>query len=78
MFHRELHPGTHLHLRISQEELANLCGISRQRCNVALQRFKKSGLIEIEYGGITVRDLDGLRHFNDGGSDAPPRPWAEI
>lgn len=78
MFHRELHPGTQRHLRISQEEIANLCGISRQRCNVALNRFKKLGLLEIEYGGITVLDLNGLRNFNDSGTDAQLRPWAEI
>lgn len=78
LFHRDLHPGTQFHLGISQEEIANLCGISRQRCNVALNRFKKLGLLEIEYGAITVLDLDGLRNFNDAGVSHAEQPWAEI
>ncbi len=62
MFNKELHPGTQLHLRINQEELANLCGVSRQRCNAVLKSLSKAGLIAIEYNGVTVLDLDGLRH----------------
>lgn len=65
LFHRDLHPGTQRHLGISQAEIANLCGISRQRCNTALNRFKRAGLLNIEYGGITVLNLDGLRDFNN-------------
>lgn len=77
MFHKELHPRTQLHLRISQEELASLCGISRQRCNIVLNRFKKMGLIDIGYGGITVLNLHGLRHYKPANSKASTSlpPW---
>jgi len=61
LFHPWLHPGSDPHLRVSQEEIANLSGVSRQRCNAALRRLADAGLIEIEYGGITVVDLEGLR-----------------
>jgi len=49
------------HLHISQEEIANLSGVSRQRCNSVLNWLKEAGYVRIEYGGITMLDLDGLR-----------------
>ena len=61
LFHPWLHPGSDTHLQVSQEEIANLSGVSRQRCNAALKRLQAAGLLEIEYGGITVTDLEGLR-----------------
>lgn len=61
LFHEWLHPGSDPHLQVSQEEIANLSGLSRQRCNAALRRLAAAGLLRIEYGGITVTDLEGLR-----------------
>jgi CRP/FNR family cyclic AMP-dependent transcriptional regulator len=61
LFHPWLHPGSDPHLAVSQEEIANLSGLSRQRCNAALKRLAQAGLIVIEYGGITVVDLAALR-----------------
>jgi CRP-like cAMP-binding protein len=63
LFHPWLYPGSELHLQTSQEEIANLSGVSRQRCNAALNRLKEAGFLRIEYGGITVIDLEGLRRF---------------
>jgi CRP/FNR family transcriptional regulator, cyclic AMP receptor protein len=63
LFHPWLHPGSEPHLQTSQEEIANLSGVSRQRCNAALNRLKEAGFLRIEYGGITVIDLEGLRRF---------------
>jgi CRP/FNR family cyclic AMP-dependent transcriptional regulator len=60
LLHPWLHPGSSHHLQISQEELANLVGLSRQRCNHALSHCKAASLVRIEYGGITILDLDGL------------------
>ena len=42
-----------------------LAGLSRQRANQALQRLEQAGLLRIDYGGITVMDLPGLREFED-------------
>jgi len=39
--------------------------LSRQRANQALQRLEQAGLLRIDYGGITVIDLPGLRDFED-------------
>ena len=63
MFNPHLYPGIGPSLPISQEEIAQLAGISRQRANQALQVLEKQGLLRVEYGGITVRDLEGLGRF---------------
>jgi CRP-like cAMP-binding protein len=65
MFNPHLYPGIGPSLRISQEEIAQLAGLSRQRANQALQRLEQAGLLRIEYGGVTVTDLAGLRTFED-------------
>ncbi|MCA1828526.1 MAG: Crp/Fnr family transcriptional regulator [Myxococcales bacterium] len=63
LFHPRLYPHMDAHLKISQEEVANLSGISRPRCNEALHRLKEAGLLRTEYGGITIVDLIGLHNF---------------
>ena len=63
MFNPHLYPGIGPALPISQEEIAQLAGLSRQRANQALQRLEQAGLLRIDYGGITVIDLPGLRQF---------------
>jgi len=64
MFNPHLYPGIGPALPISQEEIAQLAGLSRQRANQALQRLEQAGLLRIDYGGITVTDLQGLREFD--------------
>jgi CRP/FNR family transcriptional regulator, cyclic AMP receptor protein len=61
LFNPQLYPGTDSHLRISQEEIGHLSGLSRQRVNHALQVLQDAGLLRVEHVGITVLDLDGLR-----------------
>ncbi len=65
MFNPVLYPGVRPSLPFSQEEIAHLAGLSRQRANQALQRLEQGGLLRIDYGGITVRDLEGLRRYED-------------
>ena len=48
-------------LRITQQELAYLAGLSRQRVNEALRTLQAQAYICIEYGGVRVLDLEGLR-----------------
>ena len=48
-------------LRITQQELGYLVGLSRQRVNEALRALQTRGLIRIEYGGVRVLDLAGLQ-----------------
>jgi CRP/FNR family cyclic AMP-dependent transcriptional regulator len=61
LFHPTLYPGVGQMLRITQQELAYLVGLSRQRVNEALHVLQEGGLIRIEYGGLRVLDLEGLR-----------------
>ena len=63
MFNSHLYPGLEKIVQISQEEIGYLSGASRQRANQALQLLEKEGLLRIDYGGIRVLDLEGLRHF---------------
>jgi CRP/FNR family transcriptional regulator, cyclic AMP receptor protein len=66
LFHPVLYPGVGKVLRITQQELAYLVGLSRQRVNEALQALQAAGLIRIDYGGVRVLDLERLRGFQAG------------
>jgi CRP-like cAMP-binding protein len=57
-----LFPGVGQVLHITQQELAYLVGLSRQRVNEALKALAAQGLIQIEYGGLRIHDLTALRH----------------
>ena len=61
LFNPVLFPGVGEVLRITQQELAYLAGLSRQRVNEALRRMEDQRLIRIEYGGLRILDMDGLR-----------------
>lgn len=61
LFHPVLYPGVGELLRITQQELGYLVGLSRQRVNEALHTLQGRGLIRIEYGGVRVLDLAGLQ-----------------
>jgi len=64
LFHPVLYPGVGTLLRITQQELGYLVGLSRQRVNEALQALQDAQLIRIEYGGLRVLDLPGLRSWH--------------
>lgn len=61
LFNPVLYPGVGEILRITQQELAYLVGLSRQRVNEALTALQAQGLIRVEYGGLRVLDLEALR-----------------
>ena len=61
LFHPVLYPGVGTLLRITQQELGYLVGLSRQRVNESLRTLQARGCIRIEYGGLRVLDLEGLR-----------------
>ncbi|MDT9000343.1 Crp/Fnr family transcriptional regulator [Paucibacter sp. APW11] len=63
LFHPLLYPGVGSLLRITQQELAKLVGLSRQRVNEALGHLQERALISVEYGGVRVLDLQRLRRF---------------
>ena len=61
LFNPVLYPGVGEVLRITQQELAYLVGLSRQRVNEALASLQVDGIIRIEYGGLRVLNLLALR-----------------
>ena len=63
LFNPLLSPGIESALVISQEEIAELAGLSRQRTNEALKFLGEKGLLRTERVGITVLDLKGLQNF---------------
>eukprot|EP01030_Chromulinospumella_sphaerica_P020293 gene20293-20204_t len=60
LFNPVLFSGVGEVLRITQQELAYLVGLSRQRVNEALRVLEARQLIRVEYGGLRILDLQGL------------------
>lgn len=54
-------------LRLSHEEIARLCGLSRQIVGRALHELEQAGLVRLQYGTIHVLDVTGLKEFGRGG-----------
>ena len=63
LFHPTLYPGVGTLLRITQQELGYLVGLSRQRVNRSLTTLQAQGVIAVEYGGVRVLDLQRLRRY---------------
>ena len=63
LFNPVLYPGVGELLRITQQELGYLVGLSRQRVNEALQALQAAAVIRVEYGGVRVLDLERLRGY---------------
>jgi CRP/FNR family transcriptional regulator, cyclic AMP receptor protein len=61
LFNPVLFPGVGEVLRITQQELGYLGGLSRQRVNEALAVLEARKTIRVEYGGVRILDLDALR-----------------
>jgi CRP-like cAMP-binding protein len=61
LFNPALYPGVGEILRITQQELAYLVGLSRQRVNEALTALAAQGSIRVEYGGLRILNLEALR-----------------
>src|SRR5674476_230982 len=69
LFNPILYPDLTRHLEITQEEIGALSGISRQNANQCLKKLEKEGLLRLEYGGVTIIDLERLRRY--GGDQNP-------
>ena len=54
-------------LHLSQEEIARLCGLSRQVANRVLHELQTAGFVRMTYGSIHVLDVEGLSAFGRGG-----------
>ena len=63
LFNPVLYPDRGPTLPLSQEEMGQLVGLSRQRVNQALNALERAGLVRVDYGAVTVLDLPGLARF---------------
>lgn len=60
---KESADGVCIEERVSQEDLSDVLGASRQRVNFALRRLKLAGLVEMRYSQIRIRDVAQLLQF---------------
>jgi CRP/FNR family cyclic AMP-dependent transcriptional regulator len=63
LFDKELNPRAANFVKLSQEEIGLLAAVSRQRANESLHALERAGLLRVEYGGVAVLDLQGLRNY---------------
>ncbi len=66
----DLYPHRPLLLRINQTDLALMSGMSRQRVNVALQKLREDGLVEISRAGLRVLNIGAIRNYRSDESAA--------
>lgn len=54
-----------LRLALTQQDLANMLGASRQAVSKVLNQWREQGLIDLKYGGITLLQHASLRRIAD-------------
>ncbi|HEY2420238.1 MAG TPA: Crp/Fnr family transcriptional regulator [Neobacillus sp.] len=57
--------GILIELPLTNQEIANFCGTSREVVNRLLSDLRKAGIISIDKGAITIHDLDYLKREID-------------
>lgn len=65
MYNPVLHPEMGPLLTLSQTELGELIGMSRQSVSAALKQLEREGLISTEYGGVVIRKLPSLINYQE-------------
>jgi CRP/FNR family cyclic AMP-dependent transcriptional regulator len=71
LFDPDLYPHTEPLIELTQDEVALLCAVSRQRANRALHALEAAGLLHVGFKGIRVLDLPGLRRYSGPGAAKP-------
>lgn len=56
--------GVLLDVRLTQEEIANMIGVTRESVNRNLARLRRAGLIQREGRRLLIRDAEGLRQLS--------------
>ena len=65
MYNPVLHPRMGPVLTLSQTEMGELIGMSRQSISAALKQLEGEGLVSTEYGGVMVRKLSSLVNYQE-------------
>jgi CRP-like cAMP-binding protein len=55
-------PGAPVTVRISQQQLGNMAGSTRESVNKQLRAWQSAGLVEIVKGAIVIRDIRAFQH----------------
>ncbi|MFY8115117.1 MAG: Crp/Fnr family transcriptional regulator [Rhabdaerophilum sp.] len=67
IFNPRVNPGVGTHLAITQEEIGLLSGLSRQVTNQSLKVLENARVLQVERGGIAIRDWQDLVRFGNSG-----------
>ena len=62
---RQTPDGLRINIKLSQQELANLIGATREMTSLVINSFKKDGLIEVRSKYIYIRQPEKLRDLAD-------------
>lgn len=60
---KETAAGLEIELKLSQRELGNLVGLTRESMNKQLADWRKQGVVSVDDGLITIRDRDALEEL---------------
>jgi CRP-like cAMP-binding protein len=57
--------GVRLDIRLSQQQIGNLIGVSRESINKHIVEWSRSGMLEVKGGFITILDKDALEDISE-------------
>jgi CRP/FNR family transcriptional regulator, cyclic AMP receptor protein len=63
---RDVGDGTRIELKLSQQELGDLVGATRESVNKQLRAWQSDGVIEQTEGRVVLRDLEALEAIGEG------------
>jgi CRP-like cAMP-binding protein len=61
VFGKPVPGGVRIDIPLSQQQLGNMVGMSRESMNKQLKQWRQDGLIRIEDGHYVLTDLEALR-----------------
>lgn len=52
-----------IELKVSQQDIANLVGVTRERVNKHLKTWERAGIISLQQGRLTIQDIPRLQEL---------------
>jgi CRP/FNR family transcriptional regulator, cyclic AMP receptor protein len=62
---RQVEGEMHIDLRLSQLELANLIGATRETTSTAINEMKRAGILDTSHRTIVIKNLPALREVKE-------------
>jgi CRP-like cAMP-binding protein len=66
LYNPVLSPNLSTELPLSQSELGEMIGVSRQTVSSALKRLQTEGLVSMRYGYVVILDVRALQNYSEG------------